>query len=162
MELNLQCGHYCRHFWEFRSCPFRHFRHNLRITVAYHVDDEAVGKCAEDVNLIPVFLVHVPCCLYLVVVLTQLECQVWVAFQYEPFRIAETYHCENLVHDAEGKRILVEWKVFGSSVGVTGSNALFVRCPWLWRSYRIVYCKPTARHIMSLSGIVLLRNFCRT
>lgn len=80
--------------------------------MAYEVLDEFVGKYAEEVDLVPVLLVHMPCRCDVGVGVAEFNGIVGVALEYEPFGFLQVNHGEDSAFDAKRKRGFVKREVF--------------------------------------------------
>ena len=75
----------------FPSFSSKFFEYEV-VAVVYQCEDLFVGEASEEVELVPVFFVHVPCSRYLLMLLTQFDGIFWVAFQDKPFSVFKVYH----------------------------------------------------------------------
>ena len=73
--------------------------------------DEVVSQRAIEVDLIPVFFVHVPGALYLCMLVAQLQGIIGVAFQYKPGGIFQVNHGKNFSLHLEGQGGFVKGEV---------------------------------------------------
>lgn len=104
---------YSGDFWVlgagFEGCFFDDFR----VAVGDEGADEGVGEVAEEVELVPVFFVHVPCGFDFVVAVAQVEGVVGVAFDDEPFGVVEVEHGEYFAENSKDEDGVAEGEVFG-------------------------------------------------
>ena len=90
--------------------PFPFLRHQF-ITMPDEFLYQLVRQMPEEVKLVPMLLVHVPCGSYLGVTLAKFQSPVWVALQYEPLCPLQVNHGKYLATDAKCQRRLVKGKV---------------------------------------------------
>lgn len=81
--------------------------------MAYELADKFVGQYAVEIDLVPVFLVHVPCRSDVSMCVTKFDGVVGVALEDEPFGFLQVDHREDFAHDAKGKCGLVEREILG-------------------------------------------------
>ena len=89
------------------------FLHYLVVAVADKRTDEVVGQGAEEVQLVPMLLVHVPGGSNLGMAVAQFKGIIGLALQHEPFGTLQIDHGEDTATDAECQGGLVEGEVLG-------------------------------------------------
>ena len=81
--------------------------------MANEVLDEFVGQYAEEIYLVPVLFVHVPCRCDVGVGVAEFNGIVGVALEDEPFGFLQVNHGEDSVFDAKRERGFVKREVLG-------------------------------------------------
>lgn len=98
---------------ELFACAARDFLYDFVVAVADEAFYEVIGEVAVEVELVPVFFVHVPGACDFGMAVAQFYGVVGLALEYEPFGVLKVEHRKDAPSDAKGKGGLVEGEVLG-------------------------------------------------